>query len=188
MKKSLGAKTLAQPSPVWLVGTYDANGKPNIATVAWGGICCSEPPCVTISLRKATYSYGSIMQRKAYTISIPSVALAKEADYCGIASGKDVDKFAEMKLTPVRSDLVDAPYVQECPIVIECKLLHTLEIGLHTQFIGEIVDVKADEAVLNEKERIDILKVKPFIYDTGQMAYYGIGERIGKAFSVGKRE
>jgi flavin reductase (DIM6/NTAB) family NADH-FMN oxidoreductase RutF len=127
------------------------------------------------------------MQRKAYTVSIPSVALAKEADYAGIASGKDVDKFAETKLTPVRSDLVDAPYVQECPIVIECRLIHTLEIGLHTQFVGEIIDVKADEAVLNEKERIDILKVMPFIYDTGQMAYYAIGDRIGKAFSIGKR-
>jgi len=188
MKKSLGAKTLAQPSPVWLVGTYDAQSKPNIATIAWGGICCSQPPCVTISLRKATYTHGCIMERKAYTISIPSVALAKEADYVGIVSGKDVDKFAMTKLTPVRSELVDAPYVQECPVVIECKLLHTLEIGLHTQFIGEIMDIKAEDTVLNEQGLTEIVKVKPLIFDTGQRAYYGIGERIGKAFSIGKRE
>ncbi len=188
MKKSLGAKTLAQPSPVWLVGTYDAKSKPNIATIAWGGICCSQPPCVTISLRKATYTHGCIMERKAYTISIPSVALAKEVDYVGIVSGKDVNKFALTNLTPVRSELVDAPYVQECPVVIECRLLHTLEIGLHTQFIGEIMDVKAEEAVLGEQGYTDILKTKPFVFDTGQRAYYGIGERIGKAFSMGKRE
>jgi flavin reductase (DIM6/NTAB) family NADH-FMN oxidoreductase RutF len=92
------------------------------------------------------------------------------------------------KLTPVRSELVDAPYVQECPVVIECKLLHTLEIGLHTQFIGEIMDIKAEDTVLNEQGLTEIVKVKPLIFDTGQRAYYGIGERIGKAFSIGKRE
>jgi flavin reductase (DIM6/NTAB) family NADH-FMN oxidoreductase RutF len=188
MKKSLGAKTLAQPSPVWLVGTYDAQGKPNIMTIAWGGICCSQPPCVAVALRKATYTHGCIVARKAFTISIPSAALAKEADYAGIVSGKNVDKFAETKLTPVRSELVDAPYVQECPVIIECKLLHTLEIGLHTQFVGEIMDVKAENSVLDEKGFLDILKTKPFVFDTGQRGYYGIGERIGKAFSMGKRE
>ncbi|MFA5072959.1 MAG: flavin reductase family protein [Nitrospirota bacterium] len=188
MKKSLGAKTLAQPSPVWIVGSYDAQGKPNMMTVAWGGICCSQPPCVTISLRKATYTYECITKHKAYTISIPSATLVKEADYVGIVSGKNVDKFAMTKLTPVKSDLVDAPYIQECPVVIECKLLHTVEIGLHTQFIGEIMDIKAEDTVLNAQGLIDTLKVKPIIFDTGQGAYYGIGEHIGKAFSIGKRE
>lgn len=187
MKKSLGAKTLAQPTPVWLVGTYDMNGKPNIATVAWGGICCSQPPCVTISLRKATYTHGCIVERKAYTISVPSTALAKEADYAGIASGKDNDKFAMTKFTPVRAEFVDAPYVKECPLVIECKLAHTFELGLHTQFVGEIVDVKADEAVLNAEGNIDILKLKPFVFEPSQRAYYGIGNYIGKAFSIGKQ-
>jgi len=188
MKKSLGAKTLAQPSPVWVVGSYDSQGKPNIMTIAWGGICCSQPPCVTISLRKATYTYGCIKERKAYTINIPSAALVKEVDYVGTTSGKNIDKFAMTKLTPVRSELVDAPYIKEFPVVIECRVLHTLEIGLHTQFIGEIVDIKAEESVLDERGFADILKVKPLIFDTMQGSYYGIGERIGKAFSIGKRE
>ena len=188
MKKSLGAKTLAQPTPVWVVGSYDSQGKPNMMTIAWGGICCSQPPCVTISLRKATYTYGCIKERKAYTINIPSTALVKEADYVGTTSGKNVDKFAMTKLTPVKSDLVDAPYIKEFPLVIECKVLHTLEIGLHTQFIGEIMDIKAEESVLGEQGMPDILKVKPLVFDTGQGAYYGIGERIGKAFSIGKKE
>jgi len=188
MKKSLGAKTLAQPTPVWVVGSYDSQGKANMMTIAWGGICCSQPPCVAISLRKATYTYGCIKERKAYTINIPSVAMVKEVDYVGTTSGKNIDKFAMTKLTPVRSELVDAPYINEFPLVIECRVLHTLEIGLHTQFIGEIVDIKAEESTLGEQGMVDILKVKPLVFDAGQGAYYGIGERIGKAFSIGKRE
>ena len=186
MKKSLGAKTLALPAPVWVVGSYDSLGKPNIMAIAWGGICCSQPPCMTISLRKATYTYGCIMERKAYTISIPSAALVREVDYLGMTSGRNVDKFAVTKLTPIRSELVDAPYIKEFPIVIECRVRHTLEIGLHTQFIGEIMDIKVEESVLGDHGMADILKVKPLIFDPGDGAYYGIGERIGKAFSIGK--
>ncbi len=187
MKKSLGAKTLAQPTPAWVVGCYDSKGKPNIMTIAWGGICCSQPPCVTISLRKATYTYGCIKERNAYTINIPSVEQVKNVDYVGTVSGRNVDKFMMTKLTPIRSELVDAPYINEFPLIIECKVIHTLEIGLHTQFIGEIMDIKAEESVLGERDVSDILKVKPLIFDPGQGSYYKIGERIGKAFSIGKR-
>ncbi len=187
MKKSLGAKTLAQPAPVWVVGSYDSQGKPNMMTIAWGGICCSQPPCVAVSLRKATYTYGCITERRAFTVNIPSASQVKEADYVGTVSGKTVDKFAMTKLTPVKSDLVDAPFIQEFPVVIECRLLHTVEIGLHTQFIGEIADIKAEESVLGGEGKSDILKVKPIVFDPGQGAYYGIGERIGKAFSIGKK-
>ena len=94
MKKSLGAKTLIYPTPVWVVGTYDNEGKPNVMTAAWGGVCCSQPPCVGVSLRKATYSFGSIMERKAFTVNVPSDAHVREADYFGIASGRDSDKFS----------------------------------------------------------------------------------------------
>ncbi len=170
MKKSLGAKTLAQPAPVWVIGSYGGKGRPNMMTIAWGGICCSQPPCVTISVRKATYTYACIMERKAYTVNIPSSALVKEADYVGTVSGRTVDKFATTKLTAVRSELVDAPYIQEFPVVIECRVLHTLEIGLHTQFIGEIIDIKAEESVIGEQGMADILKVKPLIFDAGQGA------------------
>jgi flavin reductase (DIM6/NTAB) family NADH-FMN oxidoreductase RutF len=114
--------------------------------------------------------------------------MVNEVDYVGTTSGRNVDKFVMTKLTPVRSDLVDAPYVKEFPLIIECKVIHTLEIGLHTQFIGEIMDVKAEESVLGEQGMADILKVKPLIFDMGQRAYYSIGERIGKAFSIGKKE
>ena len=186
MKKSLGAKTLAYPTPVWLVGTYDPEGRPNVMTAAWAGICCSKPPCLAVSLRKATYSYGNIVARQAFTISIPSEAHLKEADYVGIASGRDLDKFARVKFTPVESDLVDAPYVAECPLILECKLIHTLEIGLHTLFVGEIVDVKADEEVLGDRGLPDIEKVKPLVFGPEPRTSHGIGRYLGQAFAVGK--
>lgn len=186
MKKSMGARTLVFPTPVWVVGTYDKEGTPNMMTAAWGGICCSKPPCVAISLRKATYTYGNLMERKAFTVNVPSEARGREADYIGIVSGKNVDKFAATGLTPVRSELVDAPYVKEFPLVLECKLLRTVEIGLHTQFIGEIVDVKADESVLGEGGLPDIEKVKPIVYAPEIRTYHGIGGKLGSAYSLGK--
>lgn len=186
MKQSIGAKTIAFPTPTWVVGTYDMNGKPNVMTAAWGGICCSNPPCINVSLRKATYSYAGIVENKAFTVSIPSEDYVKEADYFGIASGKDENKFESTGLTPVRSELVAAPYVGEFPVIIECKLLHTLEIGLHTLFVGEIIDIKADDSVLDDKGNPDIEKVRPVIYGTGDRSYYSIGCNLGKAFSIGK--
>ncbi len=186
MKKSMGAKTLVFPTPTWIVGTYDAQGKPNGAAVAWGGICNSEPPSVAVSLRKATYSHGNLTAREAFTVSVASEAYARQADYFGIASGRDGDKFAATGLTPTRSELVDAPYVEEFPLVLECKLVHAFELGLHTQFVGQIVDVKADESVLDDKGRPAIEKVRPFVFAPSDRTYYGIGRLVGKAFSMGK--
>ncbi len=155
-------------------------------TVAWGGICCSKPRCINISLRKATYTYDSIIERKAFTVSIPSEEHVKEADYFGIATGRETDKFADTGLTPVKSDLVDAPYVEEFPLVLECRMTHKIEIGLHIQFIGEIMDVKAEESVLGEKGIPDIEKVRPILFGPEIRTYHGIGKYLGQAFSIGK--
>jgi flavin reductase (DIM6/NTAB) family NADH-FMN oxidoreductase RutF len=187
MKKSFGAKTLIFPAPVWCVGSYDTNGNPNVMTIAWGGICCSKPPCVTISLRKATYTYGNIMERKAYTLSVPSVEHVQAADYFGMVSGRNVDKFKETGLTPVKSELVDAPYVGEFPMILECRVIHHYEIGLHTHFVGEILDVKADEGMLSDDGMPDIEKIRPFVYSPEVQRYHCIGSLVGKAFEVGKK-
>ena len=185
MKKSLGAKTLVYPTPVFVVGTYDAQGKANVMTASWGGICCSQPPCVAVSLRKATYTYGNLVGRRAFTISIPSEAQVRAADYFGMVSGRSVDKFAAARLTPVRSDLVDAPYVQEFPMILECRLAHTIELGLHTQFVGEIMDVKVEETALSDDGRADIKKVKPLVFTPDTQTYYGVGDFVAAAFSAG---
>ncbi|HIJ96817.1 MAG TPA: flavin reductase family protein [Desulfuromonadales bacterium] len=187
MKKSAGAKTLIFPNPVLMIGSYDQDGKPNLMNAAWGGICCSEPPCVTVSLRKARHSYAGIIEHKAFTVGIASEETIAEADYVGIVSGRDVDKFAVSGLTPVKSDLVDAPYAAEFPVVLECRLLHTLEIGIHTQFIGEIIDVKADGEVFGDDGLLDINKIKPLVYDSSHKGYHGVGPLLGKAFSIGKK-
>jgi flavin reductase (DIM6/NTAB) family NADH-FMN oxidoreductase RutF len=186
MKKSIGAKTIIYPTPVLVVGTYDAAGKPNVMTAAWGSICCSSPPCVAVALRKATYTYGNIVQQGAFTINIPSDKHARYADYFGTVSGKNTDKFDVSGLTAVRSTLVNAPYIEEFPFALECKLIQQIEIGLHTQFIGEILDIKADEGALDEKGVLDIEKVRPFFYAPEAGSYYRMGEFLGSARSIGR--
>ena len=186
MKRSFGAKTLIYPTPVWCVGSYDTQGRPNVMTIAWGCICCSSPPCVTISLRKATYTYGNIMQRMAYTLSVPSEAHAATADFFGIASGRTEDKFARAGLTAVKSELVDAPFVEEFSMVLECRVVHHYKIGLHTHFVGEIMDVKVEESVLGEDGKPDIEKVRPLIFSPEAQTYHGVGQFIGKAYDLGK--
>lgn len=188
MKKSFGTKTLIFPTPVWCVGSYDTDGNPNVMTIAWGGICCSKPPCVTISIRKATYTYGNIMKRQAYTLSVPSVRYVQQADYFGTASGRNVNKFKETGLTPVKSELVDAPYVGEFPMNLECKVIHHYEIGIHTQFVGEILDVKIDENMLSDDGKPDIEKIRPFVFSPEVRQYHSLGEFIGKAFEIGVKK
>lgn len=187
MKKSLGAKTLLFPTPVMVVGTYDHAGKPNLMIAAWGGICCSHPPCISISLRKATYTYASIVERKAFTIGIACESKVAEVDFIGMTSGRDIDKFQQTGLTVVRSESVDAPYASEFPVVIECALIHTIELGLHTQFIGEIVDVKADAEVLQPDGLPDFMKLQTIVFDTAHPAYHRVGPLVAPAFSIGEQ-
>ena len=186
MKKSLGAKTIACPSPVWVIGTYDKNEKPNIMTASWAGICCSKPPAIAVSLRKATYSYQSIIDAKAFTVNVPSAVHVKEVDFIGIVSGKNNDKFRATGLTPVKSEKVNAPYVHEFPLVVECNLIHTYEIGLHTQFIGEIIDVLADSETISEDGKVSMEQVNPFVFSATNRKYHEIGSIVGDAFKIGK--
>lgn len=187
MKKSVGAKTFIYPTPVLIVGTYDEAGKPNVMNAAWGGINCSNPPCVYVTVRESRYTYGNIVKNKAFTINIPTEEQVVEADYFGISSGRNVDKLTTTGLTPVKSDLVNAPYIQEFPLNVECKLVHTMDLGAHTQFTGEILDVKMETELTDERGNPDIKKIKPILYDPIGSAYYGIGEFKGRAFSIGKK-
>ena len=188
MKKSFGATTMVFPSPVWVIGSYDKDGKANMMTVAWGGICSSRPPCLAVSIRKATYTHANIIERKAFTINVVPAGLIKEADYFGIASGRNEDKLAVMGLNAEKAEKVDAPYIKEFPMIAECKLVSMSEIGIHTQFIGEIIDVKAEESVLGMNGMPDMGRVNPALFGAGVNTYHGAGNIIGKAFSIGKRK
>ena len=187
MRMSIGARPLIEPNPVLIVGSYDEKGNPNIMTVAWGGICCSRPPCASVSLRKATRTYDNIRNSRAFSINVPSAAFVKHADYVGIYSGWRENKFESLGLTPVKCEKVNAPYFNEFPVILECELLQTVKIGLHHLFIGEIKDIKVDDRVLGKNGLPDIEKVRPFVYDHAGPGYYALGEFLGRAYSIGRK-
>ena len=187
MKKSLGPNTLAQPTPVWAVGSYDEVDKPNAMIAAWGGICGSDPACLTVSVRPSRHTYAGIMKHKAFTVSVSPAYLAAEADYLGMVSGDKVDKFAATGLTPVKSDCVDAPYIGEFPLVIECELKETVDLKAHVMLVGEIKDVKCDDDKLVDGKFPDPEKILPLIFSPGTRAYHTVGEKIGKGFDIGKK-
>ena len=187
MKRSFGPRTVAYPLPVFLVGTYDTSGKPDAMVAAWGGICSSDPPSIAVSIRPSRQTYRNLMAKKEFTVSIPSVGQMSRADVFGIASGADTDKFLRAGLTPVKADKVDAPYVGECPVVLECRVSQTVVIGSHTQFIGEILDVKIEEKVLDAGGKPDLAKINPMGFDVTRSEYFRCGTVVGKAFSAGKK-
>jgi flavin reductase (DIM6/NTAB) family NADH-FMN oxidoreductase RutF len=184
MKSSLGPKAIALPLPAYLVGSYDANLNPNIMMAAWGGILCSEPPLLGVSIRPSRLTYEGIEAHRAFTVSFPSAAMAMQADFAGLASGRQVNKFERAGLTAVRSALVDAPYVGQAPLVAEMRLVNVVELGTHTLFVGQILDVKAEAAALGEDGSLDPQKASPLIY--GGEDYYKLGDWVGRAHSMGK--
>lgn len=186
MKTSLGAKILAQPTPVWVIGSYDQDGRPNAMTAAWCGVCCSKPPCLTVSIQPQRHSFAGIMERKAFTVNIGSCDQAEIVDYFGMASGKTEDKFQKTGMTPVKGEMVDAPYIDEFPLIVECAVVAVHDLGAHTQFVGEIKDIKAEPKVLTTKELPDITQVNPFVFSPGTRAYHRIGDFLGQGFNLGK--
>jgi len=186
-KRSLGALPLLYPLPVFLVAIYDVDGKPNAMTAAWGGICSSDPLSLTVSVRPERWTHDALLARKAFTVCIAPENMAVAADYVGIASGRRYDKFPIAGFTPVRAEKVNAPYIAECPVVLECSLAQTVRLVVHTMMIGTILDVKADEDCLDASgEFPDIFKVSPLIFDSGSRCYYSVGRLVGPAFSIGK--
>lgn len=184
MKKSIGAKLAFSPLPTLVIGTYNTDMEPNVMTASFGGIVSAVPPTLGISIRKATLTYENIVRSKVFSVSIPSQDYIKEMDYFGLVSGKNNAKFLDTGLTATKGTFVAAPYVEEFPVNIECKLIKTIELGSHIQFIGEIVEVKGE---LNEKGIFDIAQIKPisFVGSDNGFSYYGLGTKLGKAFSVG---
>jgi len=184
--KSLGPSTAAFPTPTWVVATYDKNGRANAMTAAWGGVANSTPPSIFVAIRPDRYTYENILAKREFTICIPSEEYVREADYFGLESGRETNKIEASGLTAVKAEKVNAPYIAEFPMHLECKLADRMNLGSHFVIIGQIVDVKAREEILDHKDSIEIQKLKPIIYSPTDRNYYGVGEEIGTAFSIGK--
>ena len=154
-KKSIEPGLLLGPVPAALVSCADKDGKGNIITLAWVGVVNSEPPMVSVSVRPSRYSHGLILETKEFVVNVPTADMAEKVDGCGVTSGRNINKFETFGLTPLRGMLDYAPYIGECPICLECKVKQVLNLGSHDLILGQIINVMADETVLDHAGRYD---------------------------------
>jgi flavin reductase (DIM6/NTAB) family NADH-FMN oxidoreductase RutF len=185
-KKSFKPGNMLAPVPAVLVSCGGSQGfKPNLITIAWTGSICSDPPMLSISVRPERYSYGIIQSTQEFVVNIPSLAQAKATDWCGMKSGRNVDKFAETGLTPGPALKVKSPIVMECPINIECKIKQSLNLGSHTLFLAEVVAVQVSSSLLDAKGKLRLEKAGLLAFAVGQ--YFAMGRSLGRfGFSVKK--
>ncbi|MBE5896018.1 MAG: flavin reductase family protein [Lachnospiraceae bacterium] len=184
MRKNFGVKTYVYPQPVFIIGSYDENGVPNAMNAAWGGI--SESNEISICVSENHKTTENILKKKAFTVSMADAAHVVECDYVGIVSGNDTpDKLEKAGLHTKKAEFVDAPIIEELPLTIECKLKSYEEETC--RLVGEIINVSADERILDAEGKIDPAKLQPIVYDPVNHAYLKLGEKVGNAFSDGKQ-
>ena len=174
------------PTPAVMVSCMREGEKPNIITVAWAGTICSDPAMLSISVRKERYSYDILKETGEFVVNLTSKKLVRAADWCGVRSGREYDKFKEMNLTPLESQKISAPGIAESPVNIECKVKQSIDLGSHTIFIAEVMCVTVDDKLLDDKGRLDLGKAKLVAYSHGE--YFMLGEKVGKfGYSVAKK-
>lgn len=184
MRKNFGAKPYIYPQPVLIIGTYSTDGVPNAMNAAWGGIAGSNRVSICLGVRHKTVQ--NILQRKAFTVSMADAAHMVAADYVGIVSGNDTpDKMEKAGFHTTKSTFVDAPLIDELPLALECKLVSYDETT--SLLIGEIVNVSAEERILDDDGKVDPAKLHPIIFDQVHNTYWTFGEKVGKAFKDGLR-
>ena len=183
MRKDFGVNPWFYPLPVLIIGTYDAEGKPDAMNAAWGGLY--DANLVELCLSAGHKTTKNINLKKAFTISFADAANVAACDYVGIASGNNTpDKMEKAGLTAVKSGFVDAPLFEQLPLALECKYVRTTEEG---NIIGEIVNISADERILGADGKIDVAKLRPISYEPVSNGYYVLGEKVGQAFSDGMK-
>ena len=174
------------PVPAVLIGCRDKEGRDNLMTAAWAGTICSDPVMVSVSIRGERYSHHIIENTGEFTISLTNRQLARATDFCGVRSGRNTDKFAEMKLTPLESTMISAPGVAQSPVVLECKVKEILRLGSHDMFIAEVVNVSVDGQYLDDNGKLELEKADLIAYSHGE--YFALGDKIGKfGYSVRKK-
>ena len=177
---------MLNPVPVVMVSAADKEGNKNIITIAWAGTICSDPAMVSISVRKERHSYHMIEETGEFVINLTTEELVKACDYCGVTSGRDVDKFKEMNLTPFTVENCKAPAIAESPVNLACKVVEKKELGSHTMFIAEVVSVTVDDAHMNEAGKFLINETGLVMYSHGE--YFAMGEKLGKfGYSIQKK-
>lgn len=170
--------TMIYPLPALMVSCGENPDEYNILTVAWTGTICTEPPMCYISIRKSRHSYEIIKRTKSFVLNLTTKELAKATDWCGVKSGKDYNKFEEMKLTPIEAEFVKAPLIDESPLCIECEVVEIKELGSHDMFIAKVVNIDADEKYINpETNTFELEKANLLAYSHGK--YYSLGEKLG---------
>ena len=175
------------PLPAVMVSAADREGRDNILTVAWAGTVCTNPPMVSISIRPERYSYHMIKETGEFVINLTTEDLSYATDYCGVKSGRDVDKFDALKLTRLPSRQVKAPGIAEAPVNIECKVKQILELGSHHMFLADVVAVTVDEDYMDAHKSFHLSDAKPIVYSHG--GYYGLGKQVGSfGYSVMKKK
>lgn len=178
---------MVYPLPAVMVSCADKCGNSNIITVAWTGTICTNPPMVYISVRPERHSYKMIRETGEFVINLTTKDLAFATDFCGVRSGRDVDKFSEMKLTKEKASQVKAPMIGESPVNIECKVTEVKELGSHHMFLAEVAAVHVDERYMNENQKFELGKAEPMVYSHGE--YYQLGELLGTfGYSVKKKK
>lgn len=187
MKKiTLGPQTLIYPMPACLIGA-DVDGKANFMTAAWCGIANSNPPMLTVGIQHHRYTYRGIKQHMVFSVNVPTESLVDETDYCGIVSGSSDDKAATCKFTVFYGHLKNAPLIEQCPVNLECRVVHILNLGSHALLVGAIEETHASPDCLTDGAP-DARKIKPVIYGSGaEKCYFGLGEMLAPAFSTGKQ-
>lgn len=184
-KQSWKPGNMLYPLPVVMVSAADKEGRDDIIIVAWAGTVCTNPPMVSISIRPERYSYHMIRETGEFVINLTTEELAFATDYCGVKSGRDVDKFKETGLTREKAEKVKAPMIAEAPVSIECKVKEIRELGSHHMFIAQVAAVHADEKYMDEKNRFDLNRARPIVYSHGE--YLGTGKKLGTfGYSVKK--
>lgn len=174
------------PVPAVMVSCMDEEKKPNIITIAWTGTVCSDPPMVSISVRKSRYSYDLIRKSGEFVINLTTRKLARAADFCGVRSGRELDKFEACGLTPQKACKIESPLIAESPVNIECSLKQIIELGSHDLFLAEVVAVDVDSKYIDEKGTFHMEKVDLIAYSHG--SYQALGEAIGSfGYSVRKK-
>ncbi len=178
--------TLLNPVPVVMVSCTDGKGRDNIITLAWVGTVNSDPPMLSISVRKERFSYEMIKSTGEFVVNLVDEKLVRAADYCGVKSGRDTDKFSELGLTAGKAAKVSVPVIHESPVNLECKVVNTLSLGSHDLFIGEVIAVNVDETLIDNKGKLEFEKSKLVVYSHGQ--YWGLKMPLGFfGFSVAKK-